>query len=145
MGPASRHPRPTRQRSSRAGMPPQPLANPRRNAYTPTMTPPRLAIGTSDFCNIRRAGSLYVDKTAFVVDVLRADASVLLLPRPRRFGKTLNLSTLAAFSNGYDATAGKLVRCLLSGEFRDNVNLFRGVLVGMIQRMTIGTGGRLST
>ncbi len=61
------------------------------------MTPPRFAIGTSDFCKIRRAGARYVDKTGFIVDVLRAEAEVLLLPRPRRFGKTLNLSTLAAF------------------------------------------------
>jgi hypothetical protein len=61
------------------------------------MTPPRLAIGTSDFAKIRRAGQRYVDKTAFIVDVLRAEAEVLLLPRPRRFGKTLNLSTLAAY------------------------------------------------
>jgi hypothetical protein len=56
-----------------------------------------IAIGTSDFRQLRESGARYVDKSAFVVDVLRSNARVLLLPRPRRFGKTLNLSTLAAF------------------------------------------------
>ena len=55
------------------------------------------AIGTSDFLQFRESGARYVDKSAFVVDVLRSNARVLLLPRPRRFGKTLNLSTLATF------------------------------------------------
>ena len=57
----------------------------------------RLPIGTSDFLQLRRDGLHYVDKSAFVVDVLRSPARVLLLPRPRRFGKTLNISTIAAF------------------------------------------------
>ena len=58
---------------------------------------PRLPIGTSDFLQLRRDGLHYVDKSGFVVDVLRSTARVLLVPRPRRFGKTLNISTLAAF------------------------------------------------
>ena len=36
----------------------------------------------------------YVDKTAFIVDVLTTGAQVKLFTRPRRFGKTINLSTL---------------------------------------------------
>ena len=58
---------------------------------------PRLPLGSSDFRNIRESGALYVDKTAFVTEVLADDATVLLLPRPRRFGKTTNLSTLRYF------------------------------------------------
>jgi len=54
-------------------------------------------IGHSDFRKLRRAGATYVDKTSLVGDVLRASAEVLLLPRPRRFGKTLNLSMLRTF------------------------------------------------
>lgn len=61
------------------------------------MTTPRLAIGTSDFRKLRAAGTRYVDKSAFIVDILSANAEVILLPRPRRFGKTLNLTTLAAY------------------------------------------------
>lgn len=55
---------------------------------------PRLSIGASDFRRLREQGSLYVDKTAFIARVLDDPGSVILLPRPRRFGKTTNLSTL---------------------------------------------------
>jgi hypothetical protein len=54
----------------------------------------RLPIGQSDFRVLREQGYTYVDKSAFIVDVLEASAQVLLLPRPRRFGKTLNLSMM---------------------------------------------------
>jgi hypothetical protein len=56
-----------------------------------------ISLGTSDFLQIRLDGELYVDKSLFVGDVLRDHSRVLLLPRPRRFGKTLNLSTLRYF------------------------------------------------
>lgn len=55
------------------------------------------AIGESDFQLLREAGYGYVDKTSFVRDVLADSSKVLLFPRPRRFGKTLALSTLHHF------------------------------------------------
>jgi len=54
-------------------------------------------IGQSDFRIFRESGFGYVDKTFFVSDVLEDPSLVLLFPRPRRFGKTLNLSTLGHF------------------------------------------------
>lgn len=42
-------------------------------------------------------GARYVDKTAFVADVVTATSGAMLFPRPRRFGKTMNLSTLRCF------------------------------------------------
>ncbi|MCA9707997.1 MAG: AAA family ATPase, partial [Myxococcales bacterium] len=54
----------------------------------------RLPIGQSDFRVLREQGFAYVDKSSFIVEVIEASAQVLLLPRPRRFGKTLNLSML---------------------------------------------------
>lgn len=57
----------------------------------------RLPIGTSDFAQLRREGLLYADKTALVTEIVRGGPQVLLLPRPRRFGKTLNLTMLRAF------------------------------------------------
>jgi len=54
-------------------------------------------IGQSDFRIFRESGFGYVDKTFFVSDVLEDASLVLLFPRPRRFGKTLNLSTLGHF------------------------------------------------
>ena len=64
----------------------------------------RLPIGTSDFAQLRREGLLYVDKTGLAVDVIRSLRRVVLLPRPRRFGKTLNLTMLRSFfERGADA------------------------------------------
>ena len=54
-------------------------------------------IGVSDFRLLRTWGATYVDKTALVREVVSAPSQVLLVPRPRRFGKTLNLSMLGAF------------------------------------------------
>jgi len=54
-------------------------------------------IGHSDFRNLRRAGATYVDKTALIAELLESPTQVLLFPRPRRFGKTLNLSTIRYF------------------------------------------------
>lgn len=54
-------------------------------------------IGISDFRKLRAQGRSYVDKTACIARMLAAPAEVLLFPRPRRFGKTLLLTTLQAF------------------------------------------------
>ncbi len=58
--------------------------------------PPTLAPrpGPEDFRRLREEGYTYVDKTSFIEDWLRTGDPVVLLPRPRRFGKTLNLSML---------------------------------------------------
>lgn len=58
---------------------------------------PSLPIGISDFRELRRKGHYYVDKSLLIEQVFSTGAKVLLLPRPRRFGKTLNLSMLRYF------------------------------------------------
>ncbi len=57
----------------------------------------RLPVGISDFKEIITEGYYYVDKSLFIKEVLDNNAKVLLIPRPRRFGKTLNLSMLKYF------------------------------------------------
>jgi hypothetical protein len=57
----------------------------------------RAPIGVHDFARLRRDGATYVDKTALASELLRSPTLVTLLPRPRRFGKTLNLSMLRSF------------------------------------------------
>ncbi|MBK9263658.1 MAG: AAA family ATPase [Polyangiaceae bacterium] len=52
---------------------------------------------TRIFRELREAGFSYVDKTSFITEVLDDSSKVLLFPRPRRFGKTLNLSMLLYF------------------------------------------------
>ncbi|WP_428261332.1 AAA family ATPase [Haliangium sp.] len=57
--------------------------------------PLSLPIGIDDFRRLREGGHTYVDKTSLICELLDDPGSqVLLLPRPRRFGKSLNLSTL---------------------------------------------------
>lgn len=58
---------------------------------------PRLPIGLSDFRKLREPGVVYIDKTDFVTQVLASRTEVMLVPRPRRFGKTVNLSTVRYF------------------------------------------------
>jgi Predicted AAA-ATPase/PD-(D/E)XK nuclease superfamily len=54
-----------------------------------------IPIGKDDFRKLREAGFQYVDKSDLIRAILdRAGVEVILLPRPRRFGKTLNLSML---------------------------------------------------
>ncbi len=59
--------------------------------------PPPILISTSDFLKIRKAQGLYVDKSDFIVEVLRRPAEAQLYPRPRRFGKTTSMSALRYF------------------------------------------------
>ena len=54
-------------------------------------------LGMSSFRDLRRAKAQYVDKTASIAAVLTAPVPVMLFPRPRRFGKTLWMTTLAAW------------------------------------------------
>ncbi|EYF06879.1 AAA family ATPase [Chondromyces apiculatus] len=57
----------------------------------------RLPIGISDFRKLREERAEYVDKSHLIVEILDRAMEVLLLPRPRRFGKSLNLSMLRYF------------------------------------------------
>jgi hypothetical protein len=54
-------------------------------------------IGVSDFKKIVSGHYTLVDKSLFIQDVLNDDAEVILITRPRRFGKTLNMSMLRYF------------------------------------------------
>lgn len=56
-----------------------------------------LPVGVEDFEDIRNTGYYYVDKTMFMKDMLDLKGKVNLFLRPRRFGKTLNLSMLRYF------------------------------------------------
>ena len=66
-------------------------------------------IGVSDFKKLREEERYYVDKSLLIQKVWESGADVLLLPRPRRFGKTLNLSMLRYFfEKTEDSNAGLL-------------------------------------
>ncbi len=56
-----------------------------------------LPIGISDFKTLIEGGYAYADKTLFIKEFFEKGTSVALIPRPRRFGKTLNVSMLRYF------------------------------------------------
>ena len=56
-------------------------------------------IGNSDFKKLRDRNGYYVDKTALIDAMRRKERDVYLFTRPRRFGKTLNMSMLDAYFN----------------------------------------------
>ena len=58
---------------------------------------PKLAIGVQDFRDLREKQAYYVDKTQFIEQFLESWYQITLITRPRRFGKTLNMSMLAEF------------------------------------------------
>ena len=57
----------------------------------------KLPIGIDGFEKLRTNDFYYVDKTGFIADLLRDWGEVNLFTRPRRFGKTLNMSMLKCF------------------------------------------------
>jgi len=57
----------------------------------------KLPVGIEDFREIRRKGFYYLDKTILIEQLLDSWGKVNLFTRPRRFGKTLNMSMLRYF------------------------------------------------
>ena len=57
----------------------------------------KLPIGIESFAEIRKEGFYYIDKTGLIRDLLNNWGKVNLFTRPRRFGKTLNMSMLKSF------------------------------------------------
>ena len=65
-----------------------------------------IAIGTQSFEELREKNAFYVDKTAFIKEWWNGLDSVTLITRPRRFGKTLNMSMMESFFDvGRDSKA----------------------------------------
>lgn len=71
-----------------------------------------IAIGVQDFASLRERNCFYVDKTAFIKEWWDSEDAVTLITRPRRFGKTLNMSMLEYF---------------FSNKYSDRADLFEGL------------------
>ena len=67
-----------------------------------------VSLGAQQFDRLRERGGLYVDKTAFIQEWWESGADVTLITRPRRFGKTLNMSMLECFFSNQYAGRGDL-------------------------------------
>ncbi len=73
-----------------------------------------VAIGIQNFDKLREKNLFYIDKTDFIREWWENSDSVTLIARPRRFGKTLNMSMLEAF---------------FSVNYADREDLFRGLTI----------------
>ncbi|MBR1701141.1 MAG: AAA family ATPase [Lachnospiraceae bacterium] len=71
-----------------------------------------IAIGVQDFSNLIENNYFYIDKTAFIREWWNSGDAVTLITRPRRFGKTLNMSML---------------ECFFSNKYEGRVDLFEGL------------------
>ena len=74
-----------------------------------------MPIGRDNFKDIIEEGCYYVDKTKIIEEILETKAYVMLFPRPRRFGKSLIISTMDEFFNIEKKQANK--------------NLFKGLYI----------------
>ena len=80
-----------------------------------------LNLGHSDFKNIIENDNYFVDKSLFIEEVITAQKNVLLFPRPRRFGKTLNLSMLKYYFDKNEPENKKLFKNFKIWKTGDNI------------------------
>ncbi len=75
---------------------------------------PVVNIGVQRFDKLRKQGSFYIDKTDFIREWWETGSEVTLITRPRRFGKTLNMSML---------------ECFFSRKYENRADLFEGLSI----------------
>ncbi len=80
-----------------------------------------IGIGIDDFKKIITEGCFYIDKTKFIEEIVADTTPVQLITRPRRFGKTLNMSMLKYF---YDIDNRDENRKLFNGLYIENSSVF---------------------
>ncbi|MBD5546473.1 MAG: AAA family ATPase [Lachnospiraceae bacterium] len=68
----------------------------------------KIGIGNQDFETVQKQGYFYIDKTKFIQEWWECGDEVTLITRPRRFGKTLNMSMLEKFFSLNYANRGEL-------------------------------------
>lgn len=84
-----------------------------------------VAIGTQDFEDLREGEYFYIDKSYFIKEWWEAGDAVTVIMRPRRFGKTLNISMLECFFSDRYAGRGIYFRGCPSGR-RNVIGRCRG-------------------
>ena len=82
----------------------------------------RIPIGVSDFKHLIDEDLYYFDKTKFIEDIIKDGSQVKLFTRPRRFGKTLNMSMLKYF---FDIEKKEENRKLFKDLYIENTDLFK--------------------
>lgn len=82
-----------------------------------------VAIGIQDFGDLIQKKCFYIDKTAFIKEWWSSNDSVTLIARPRRFGKTLNMSMVEQFFSVNYADRGELFEGLSIWEDEEYRNI----------------------
>ena len=111
-----------------------------------------ISIGKQNFASLRENHYFFVDKSHFIKDWWENGDKIPLIPRPRRFGKTLNMSMYLAryygrrviilldeydtpmqeaYVHGYWAEFTTFVRSLFNATFKTNPYLERAVMTGI--------------
>ncbi|MBQ2238049.1 MAG: AAA family ATPase, partial [Lachnospiraceae bacterium] len=83
----------------------------------------KIGIGIQDFLKLRENQNFYLDKTSFIKEWWESDDDVTLITRPRRFGKTLNMSMVEEFFSLDYAGRGDLFEGLFIWEEEKYRNL----------------------
>ncbi len=86
----------------------------------------KIRLGCSDFKEVIESNSYYVDKSLFIEEVIESNSDVMLIPRPRRFGKTLNLSMLRYFFDIREPENQKLFESLKIWQCGEDIKLKQG-------------------
>ena len=84
-----------------------------------------VGIGIQEFGKIIEKNCFYVDKTSFIKEWWESEDDVTLITRPRRFGKTLNMSMLEHFFSVKYTDRGICLRDFLFGK-RRSTRSYRG-------------------
>ena len=82
----------------------------------------KIPIGVEDFKELIRDDYFYIDKSKFIEDIVNDGAKVKLFTRPRRFGKTLNMSMLKYF---FDVREAEENRKLFDSLYIKNSPVFK--------------------
>ena len=81
----------------------------------------RYPVGIQTFSEIRTNGYVYVDKTPYIYDLAHWSGKTFFLSRPRRFGKSLLISTMQSYFEGrYELFEGLAVAGLEGGEWESH-------------------------
>lgn len=79
----------------------------------------KIALGESDFRSIIENNEYFVDKSLLIKEIFEDSSRIILIPRPRRFGKTLNLSMIRYFVDRCDEDRRYLFNNLLIEKEKD--------------------------
>src|SRR5204863_319388 len=86
-----------------------------------------VSTGSSDFKKLI-AGGIFVDKTLLIKEIIEADCEAMLITRPRRWGKTTNMSMLKYFFSpeGDDENKSMFENLKIGKEYPDILNEYQG-------------------